>query len=138
MRRRSARYREHFGLVRGWRYGLLDRPGAQGTMTVSIDGYPKLVLRRGDLNMRTLCHILCEAGYDFPFSVDPSPDWIIDAGANTGMASVYFAKWYPHAKIVAIEPDPHNFELLQRNTSRYGIQVACIQGSSGLGPAQST
>lgn len=82
MRRRSARYREHFGLVRGWRYGLLDRPGAQGTMTVSIDGYPKLVLRRGDLDMRTLCHILCEAGYDFPFSVDPSPDWIIDAGGE--------------------------------------------------------
>ena len=118
MRRRSARYREHFGLVRGWRYGLLDRPGAQGTMTVSIDGYPKLVLRRGDLNNRTFCHILCEAGYHFPFSVGPSPDWIFVAGADTGMARVAFSKLDPHAQLFSIAPDPHNSVILPTHTSR--------------------
>ena len=44
---------------------------------------------------------------------------IIDAGANVGCASVYFAMKYPHAKIIAIEPDDGNFQQLVENTRLY-------------------
>ena len=44
---------------------------------------------------------------------------IIDAGANIGLASAFFASRYPDAKIVALEPNTDNFALLQRNTKNY-------------------
>ena len=44
---------------------------------------------------------------------------ILDIGANSGMASVYFARDYPEATIIGIEPDNGNFQLAQANTALY-------------------
>ena len=44
---------------------------------------------------------------------------IIDAGANIGASSVYFMMEYPKARVFSIEPDPDNFDLLERNTRTY-------------------
>ena len=41
---------------------------------------------------------------------------IVDAGANIGAASVYFAALYPDARVHAFEPAPENFALLAENT----------------------
>lgn len=51
--------------------------------------------------------------YQCPFPV--APRLIVDAGANTGLATLYFADAYPDATIVAIEPDDANFEVLKYN-----------------------
>jgi len=51
--------------------------------------------------------------YAVPFSIVPRT--IVDAGANIGAAALYFAKAYPGAHIIAIEPENSNFALLQRN-----------------------
>lgn len=40
---------------------------------------------------------------------------IIDAGANIGMATIYFAYYYPNAKIISIEPDTDTFAILKKN-----------------------
>jgi FkbM family methyltransferase len=53
--------------------------------------------------------------FDLPFS----PKTIVDAGANIGMASIYFAHKYPDARIIAIEAEASNFDLLVRNTRPY-------------------
>lgn len=45
------------------------------------------------------------------------PKLIIDGGANVGYATLYFALRYPEAKIVAVEPEEGNYDLLVRNTS---------------------
>ncbi len=42
---------------------------------------------------------------------------IIDAGANIGIASRYFAEKYPEATIYAIEPGNENFSILTLNMS---------------------
>lgn len=42
---------------------------------------------------------------------------IIDAGANIGLSVLYFKSLYPSATIVAYEPDPAIFALLERNTA---------------------
>ena len=123
--RRWRLYRRHFGAVAGSVLALRDRPGATGMMDVAYRDYPPLRVRCGDTDLRTLCHVLCEAGYEFPFSLPGDVSWIIDAGANIGMASVYFARRYPSATIVAIEPDRSNFELLERNTSAFA-NVRCV------------
>jgi len=51
--------------------------------------------------------------YRSPFPLDPR--LIVDAGANVGMATMYFAHCYPHSKVVAIEPEARNFAMLERN-----------------------
>jgi FkbM family methyltransferase len=64
-------------------------------------------------------------------STDPI---IVDAGANIGAAAVWFALTYPKAKILAIEPDVSNYELLTRNAIAFPSIVplnAAIAASSG-------
>jgi FkbM family methyltransferase len=56
---------------------------------------------------------------EYAFQVTRAPKTIIDAGGNIGLASVYFANKYPDAKIIALEPEKSNFELLKRNTAAY-------------------
>lgn len=58
-------------------------------------------------------------GHEYDLALGRDPQVIIDAGANIGVASVYFALKYPKARLFAIEPEPANFELLQENVSGY-------------------
>jgi FkbM family methyltransferase len=46
----------------------------------------------------------------------PDPGLIVDAGAYIGLTTVFLARRFPQATVVAIEPDGSNFELLLRNT----------------------
>jgi FkbM family methyltransferase len=59
---------------------------------------------------------------------------ILDCGANIGLSSLYFAKNWPSAHIVAVEPDQGNFELLRRNVAVHpNIQPvqAAVGGEDG-------
>ena len=51
---------------------------------------------------------------------------ILDLGANIGLASLYFAKNWPKARIIAVEPDQRNIRLLKAN----------IEGMSNIKPVQ--
>lgn len=42
---------------------------------------------------------------------------ILDLGANVGMASIYFAKNWPAARILAVEPSQQNYDVLCRNVA---------------------
>jgi FkbM family methyltransferase len=53
---------------------------------------------------------------------------IMDCGANIGLATLWFAKHFPRARILAVEPDDENFRLLQINTQHLGDAVMCVQG----------
>jgi FkbM family methyltransferase len=55
--------------------------------------------------------------YDVP--VARPPRVIVDAGANVGLASVFFAHRFPDARIIAIEPEAGNFALLAKNVADY-------------------
>jgi FkbM family methyltransferase len=57
--------------------------------------------------------------HEYDFGVNDQPRVIVDAGANIGLASVLFANRYPSAKIIAIEPESSNFELLKMNVAPY-------------------
>ena len=50
---------------------------------------------------------------------DFTPKHIADCGAYTGLSSVFFATRFPKAKIIAVEPQAENFELLSYNAKHY-------------------
>lgn len=62
---------------------------------------------------------------------------IIDAGAHIGMSTLYFAKQFPTAKIIAIEPNPITRELLETNIwdnrleDRVEVVAAALSDHSG-------
>ena len=56
---------------------------------------------------------------EYRFEILSPPRIIVDAGAHIGLASVYFANRYPAARIIAIEPEKDNFELLKKNVAPY-------------------
>lgn len=63
--------------------------------------------------------------YDFDFEGD-SP-YIIDAGANIGLATLFWKSKYPQCRVVAFEPSTLVFELLTRNITANGIKsVECV------------
>src|ERR1043165_2855989 len=70
-----------------------------------------LRLKTSDLNAYN--KVFLSNDYDFP--VPGKPKVIIDAGANIVFASIFFARQYPAAKVLAIEPEHSNFQLLERN-----------------------
>ena len=56
-----------------------------------------------------------------------SPKTILDAGANIGTASRFFSNQFPDAKIIAIEPDSENYEILIKNTQN-NKNIQCLKG----------
>jgi FkbM family methyltransferase len=56
---------------------------------------------------------------DYAFDLAEEPRVILDAGANIGLASIYFTNRWPAARIIAIEPEESNFRLLTQNVRPY-------------------
>ena len=47
------------------------------------------------------------------------PRTVIDGGANIGLTSLYLRSIWPQAKIIALEPEAGNFDMLVRNTGMF-------------------
>ena len=59
------------------------------------------------------------AEQEYRFEAIKRPKVIIDAGANIGLTSIFFANEFPEATIIAIEPEESNFNLLKKNVTAY-------------------
>jgi FkbM family methyltransferase len=85
-----------------------------------------IAVRNGTTDVSCLEKVFIYGEYESPFKL--APQLIVDAGANVGMATLYYSHQYPDAKIVAIEPELSNFKLLQRNCAGLS-NVTLIQGA---------
>lgn len=63
---------------------------------------------------------------DMEFNYSDSISTIMDCGANIGLSTLYFKRRFPHAKIISIEPEKRNYELLIKNT-RYYSNIYTLQ-----------
>jgi FkbM family methyltransferase len=54
---------------------------------------------------------------------------IVDCGANVGFSAAYMLSRFPGSRLVAIEPDPGNFEVLRANLAPYGQSATLIQAA---------
>jgi len=54
--------------------------------------------------------------------------FVLDCGANIGLASIYFLNRFPAATVLAVEPDPDNASMCRRNLLAYGSRAKVLQG----------
>ena len=88
----------------------------------------KIYLRTDQSDPYIFEQIFSEQQYNFDHPAGQDVKWIIDAGANIGLAAVFFSEKFPNAQIVSIEPNKENFELLKKNTVNYK-NVHCIHAA---------
>ena len=102
----------------------LPRTGIFNLTTPLID-HP-LQCRAGTSDIDVFKHIFVLREYAcFDNLVDPG--LIVDCGANVGMSTAYFLSRFPKAKVVAVEPDPGNYQQLLHNTRSYGQRLHTVQ-----------
>ncbi len=92
-----------FSNLKGKRVGKL----RVGKMSDSVS------LRPDTSDIPTFHQIFVDAEYDIKLPFIPRN--IIDGGANIGLAAIYLRNKFPEAKIVSVEPDRENFEILKKN-----------------------
>ena len=71
---------------------------------------------------------------EYRFGLPSSAKLIVDAGANIGLTSIFYAKTFPKARIFAIEAERSNFELMVKNVRPYRNIApihAALWGSEG-------
>ncbi|MGV3502378.1 MAG: FkbM family methyltransferase [Adhaeribacter sp.] len=66
----------------------------------------------------------------YRFHSEKADPYIIDAGANIGLSVAYFKQLFPQASLVAFEPDPHIFQLLQQNTASLGLSQVELRNAA--------
>lgn len=54
---------------------------------------------------------------------------IMDLGANIGLVSALFLSLCPKARVIAVEPEPGNFEATKLNLAPYGDRAKCLWGA---------
>jgi FkbM family methyltransferase len=125
----SRKYRRRFGQVAGfllWFHLRQHLKQIRGTWhEVRVPGLNhSITLRAGTSDVLAFIQLFIDGELDFQMSEEPAT--IVDAGANIGLASLYFAHRFPKAKILALEVDQSNFELLVRNTKTYA-NITCLK-----------
>jgi FkbM family methyltransferase len=82
-----------------------------------------------DYNLRRLTRYveICRSFSEIDRGATPL---ILDCGANIGLSSLYLAKNWPSAHVLAVEPDPSNFDLLRRNVAAHA-NIQPVQAAVG-------
>lgn len=83
----------------------------------------KIELRTGTSDYPVFEQVFAYKAYYM--NCDITPNFIIDCGANIGLTSIYLSNKYPEAKIIAIEPEKSNYDMMIRNTRRYP-NITCL------------
>lgn len=107
-----------------WFRQLLSRSPAVAPVRLQELRYP-VFLRPWTSDLYVFEQIFVNREYDTPLDMPAS---VVDAGANIGLASVYFANRFPDAQIVAVEPEEQNYKMLLINTSRYK-NIKCLRAA---------
>jgi FkbM family methyltransferase len=130
----------------GW--GFLGRHLGRDVLDWTIPGVGRASLRPGTTDAQVFRQVFVDREYDlarlrrldqakaiYEAILDNGRvPLIIDAGANIGVASLWFARQFPRAQIIAVEPEPANAALCRRNITNRGnirIEEAAIGASPG-------
>ena len=87
---------------------------------------PFFIRNRPSSDYDVLRQVIFEAEYEtactaLELNFQPGePITIVDAGANIGLTSRFFAERFPLSVIYSLEPEPQNFKMLLKNVGNFG------------------
>lgn len=123
-RRKIRTYAKCFGFLRGLaiavQESMTSHPKEISILFAGVK-YP-IHLRLNTSDLLTVVKIFLNREYEVELMKRPVV--IVDAGANIGLASIFFANKYPDATIISLEPEYSNFSLLKKNVAPYANIVA--------------
>jgi FkbM family methyltransferase len=113
---RLSNFIDKYGILKGISLYVDIRSGRLSTIKIPGIKTP-FFLRKDttDVAMFDQVFLLDEYKIDFSFE----PEVIIDVGANIGLFSILMKNRFPGAKVICIEPDKENCEVLKKNLSSY-------------------
>lgn len=85
--------------------------------TVDLASLGRVCLRSHTSDISVLNELVVWNGYTMQASHVGVPRTILDLGANTGLAARWFMHKWPQARIVCVEPEPSNVDVLRANLS---------------------
>jgi FkbM family methyltransferase len=126
------------------RYGLIDGPKtalqfklgdrSHKLFALTLPDFPAPIwLRGGTVDMRVFWQVFAAKEYDISDTAQGKElrrrydssiacgvqPLIIDCGANIGLSGVWYARQFPEAKIIAVEPHQANLEIASKNLAAY-------------------
>lgn len=97
---------------------LLSKTSKAPYLVLKLKGYDnKVYLRPKTSDFKIFKQIFIEEEYNVTFP--EQVNYIVDAGSNCGYSIVYFKNKFKNAKLIAIEPDTSNIEIIKKNTSGF-------------------
>lgn len=115
-----------FNIKNNWAFLLKSLVHQEKEYYVSWINGKQVLMRKGTTDILVFKKIFIDKEYNFPIIHELTT--IIDAGANVGFSAIFFATRFPQAKIIAVEPEPSNYELLLKNIHPYP-NIYPVQGA---------
>ncbi len=84
----------------------------------------KIYLRKNSSDLEVFYQILCCKEYKPAIDLicnqlKLNVDTIIDLGSNIGLSTIYFNEIFPFSRIISVEPDKGNYNILKLNTHQH-------------------
>jgi FkbM family methyltransferase len=128
-------YQRNLGTGCGLRWYMLQSLETHGRLKAPVSVRPaklrhKVLLRTGgSSDPDVFWQIFLKNEYAFIDSLTDDVRTVIDLGANIGLASALFLSRWPRASVLAVEPDPGNFDMLSANVAAYGARAQALKGA---------
>jgi len=85
-----------------------------------------LHFRHGSSDLHCVRQIFLKGEFeDLAHEADMS--FMVDCGANIGCTAFFLLSRYPKARLIAIEPDPGNFDILKKNLEPFGDRAIAMR-----------
>lgn len=121
----------NLGVRSAWVILIATRYGRR-PRTVRMKRFNRNFTFRGNADKGVMSHFY-KPGYRIVDTVDRPVRTIIDCGANIGDETVRFLHFHPEARIVAIEAEAANFDILTENLSGVrSVNLRRVCGPPGL------
>lgn len=119
----TLRYIYRIGVIKSLLI-LMAVSSADGEYEIKWKGR-QLHLRKGSTDFKVFRAIMVFGQYNINRINKKGVETIVDLGSNIGFSVVHFKSKYPNARVIAVEPEKKNFDLLQKNVAEYK-DVRCM------------